>query len=332
MGIAIIRSTGLKKYAPQLLLLAAPIIWGFGFTAQKLSADIPSFTLVTLRCVFAALFLLLAIPCFDAAKKTGRRLFSKKKPIDLTRSELVGGILCGAALAAASAFQQFGIAGGTDAGKAAFITALYIVVVPVYGIFIGRRAPFNAWLGVLIAVIGFYLLCINGEFKIAPSDLLVFISALLFALHIVVIDVFSPRCDALRTSCVQFVVAALINAICALIFEAPIELSAIAEAIPYVVYLGVGSSGIAYTVQIIAQKHIAPTAASTILALEAVFGVICSALVLSERMLPREYIGCLIVFAAVLLSQIDFGALRAARRRRKDGENDENVGEKAAKK
>ena len=296
----------MKKYISALMMLLAAAIWGFAFSAQKVAAALPPFTIGAVRSLFAGVFLIGVIVVFDRFSEEGRRLFSKKNThfIDLNRTELIGGILCGLILAGASALQQSGIGSGTDAGKAAFITALYVLFVPIFGLLLRKKSPLNVWISVAVAVVGFWLLCIKGDFSIAPSDLLVLICASVFALHIIVIDRYS-QCDGVRMSCVQFFVAALVNLIVALFAERPISLSAVGENILPLLYLGICSSGIAYTLQIVGQKHAHPAAAAVILSLESVFGVIGSAILLGERMSAREYIGCVIVFLAVVLSQID---------------------------
>ncbi len=296
----------MKKYISALMMLLAAAIWGFAFSAQKVAAELPPFTIGSVRSLFAGIFLIGVIVVFDRFSEEGRRLFSKKNThfIDLNRTELIGGILCGLILAGASALQQSGIGSGTDAGKAAFITALYVLFVPIFSLIMKKKSPLNVWISVAVAVVGFWLLCIKGDFSIAPSDLLVLICASVFALHIIVIDRYS-QCDGVRMSCVQFFVAALVNLIVALFAERPISLSAVGENILPLLYLGICSSGIAYTLQIVGQKHAHPAAAAVILSLESVFGVIGSAVLLGERMSAREYIGCVIVFLAVVLSQID---------------------------
>ncbi len=298
----------LKKYIAPILLFAAAVIWGVAFTAQKSAAVVPPLTLGAARSILATLFLIILIPVLDKVQKNGRMLVSRRG-VDFTKTELVGGIICGAFLSLASLFQQIGLGDGTDAGKASFITALYVVIVPIYGLFIKKRAPFNVWCGVAVAVVGFYLLCIKGDFTVSPSDLMVFVCAFIFALQIMAIDRFSPSSDGVRLSCIQFLTASVLNSIAAIIFESPIDFALIGTHILPIIYLGVMSSGIAYTLQIIGQKGTNPAVASVILSLESVFGVIASAIVLKEKMTPREYIGCAVVFVAVILAQLDLGAI-----------------------
>ena len=296
---------GKLKFLSPIMLLLAAVIWGTAFTMQKAAEEVPAFTMGTARNFFATIFLLILIPIFDRQTKSGRTLFSKKGP-DFNKNEIIGGAVCGFILAIASFFQQYGINSGTDAGKASFITALYVIIVPVYGLFIKRKAPLNVWISVFISVFGFYFLCITGDLKMASADIYVLICAFLFPIHILTIDRFSPKCDGVRMSCVQFFVAGIVSFVFALFTEAPIPLSLVFQNIGPILYLGIGSSGIAYTLQIIGQRGVNPAAASILLSLESVFGVISSAIVLNERMSGREYLGCAIVFAAVILSQIKF--------------------------
>ena len=294
----------MKKYLSPATLLLAAMLWGFAFAAQESAAEIPPFTLGAVRSILGVFFLIIIIIIFDKAKKTNRRLISRKG-IDLNRHELIGGAICGTVLAAASAFQQIGINGETDGGKAAFITALYVVLVPIYALVLKRRAPINVWVAVGISAIGFYLLCIKDGFTIVPSDLYVVIASLIFPIHILTVDRFAPRCDGIRLSCVQFFTAALLNSLLALIVERPLAIDKLADAALPVLYLGIISSGVAYTLQILGQRGTNPGAASIILSLESVFGVIGTAVAFGTVLEVREYIGCAIVLVAVVLSEID---------------------------
>lgn len=296
----------LKKLLSPILLVSAAMIWGFAFSAQESAKSVPPLTLGAVRSIFAAIFLIFVIIAFDAANGNKRRLFSLKKKIDLTRVELFAGIICGAVLALASFFQQLGINEGTEPGKASFITALYVVMVPVYALFLKKSAPINVWISLPFAAVGFYFLCITSSISIVFSDVFVLISSLIFPIHILVIDKFSPICDGVRMSMVQFVAAAVINVALALIFESPIAFSEIGKCIFPLLFLGIGSSGIAYTLQIIGQRNANPAAASILLSLESVFGVLGAAIIHSEVMSVREYIGCAVVFFAVILSQFRF--------------------------
>ena len=293
-------------------MLLAAAIWGFAFSAQKNLADISSLTVIWSRNIIATIFLFLLLPILDKIRGTNRRLFKKGVIPDFNRRELIGGALCGIVLAAASAFQQYGIADGTDAGKSAFITALYVVIVPIIGLLLKRKPSVNVIIGIPLAVVGFYLLCINGEFSVAPSDLLVLICAVIFALHIIVIDAFGSGTDGVRLSCVQFFVAFVCTLVISLVAEGAPDMVDILSSAPTllsIVYLGIMSSGVAYTLQIVGQRGFDPSIASIILSLESVFGVIGGTLVHGELMSAKEYAGCIIVFSAVVISQIDLAKI-----------------------
>ena len=304
-----------KIISPVLLLLSA-MIWGFAFSAQDKAGNVSPFTLGAVRSLFASVFLIFVITLYDKLSGSERRLFRRGKIIDLTRVEIIGGSICGAILVIASFFQQLGINSGADAGKSAFITALYVVLVPIYALALKKRAPINVWVSMPIAVAGFYLLCITKSFTVEKPDFLVLVCALIFPIHILTIDKFSPSCNGIRMSFVQFTVATVLNLILALIFESPIAFSEIGRSIFPLLFLGIGSSGIAYTLQIIGQRGTNPAAASLILSLESVFGVIGSALFLSERMSVREYLSCAVVFLAVIISQLSLDSLKKHKKRK----------------
>ena len=297
-----------KKYISTTLLFVAAIIWGFAFAAQDAASDMGAFTLGFARSIVAGVFLVGVVILFDRVTHSGRRLFSKKG-IDVNKTEIIGGVIIGVVLVVASAFQQIGINSGTDGGKAAFITALYVVLVPVYALALKKKAPVNIWVSIAIAVVGFYFLCIKSDLTIALSDLLVIAASMIFPIHILTIDHFSPKCDGIRMSMVQFFTASILNLIIALIAEKPSEFTLIFPNIMPILFLGIGSSGVAYTLQILGQKDVNPAAASIILSLESVFGIVGTALFLGKTLTPREYLGCAIVLVAVVLSQIDVKAI-----------------------
>lgn len=298
----------IKRYISPLILLLAAMIWGFAFAAQDAASEVPAFTLGFGRSLLACIFLAALIPVFDRVKHSERRLFSSHG-VGLNRAELVGGAISGVALTIASALQQIGINSGTDGGKAAFITALYVVIVPIYALALGKRARLNVWVGVCLAAVGFYLLCIKSDFTVSPSDLLVAGCALIFPIQILAIDRFSPRCDGVRMSLVQFATATVLNAVLALIIEGGIDFVAAWTDFLPLLYLGIGSSGIAYTLQIFGQRGVDPSAATIILSLESVFGILGTAIFLGQSLSGREYVGCAIVLVATVIAQIDFTAL-----------------------
>ena len=299
----------MKKKTAYTLFLIATIIWGFAFIAQKQASTVPAFTVGMSRSLFASLFIFALIPLTDKLTRNGRGFAVGKGMLDFNKQEIVGGIILGIIVTVATGFQQYGIA-DTDAGKAAFITALYVVFVPIMSTFLGKKPSLLSIISIPIAIVGFYFLCIKSGSKIEMSDLLVLVCAIIFSCHIIAVDRFSPGCDGVRMSFVQFAVATLLNSILAIVMEGGIDVVGMGNVLPSLLFLGVGSSGIAYTLQIVGQKEADPTIASMILSLESVFGVIGAALFLDERMSGREYLGCVIVFAAVMLAQIDLPTLK----------------------
>ena len=224
------------------------------------------------------------------------------------RDLVIGGVCCGVVLAVAANFQQAGLA-DTAPGKAGFITALYVVLVPVLGIFLRRRASLPVWLGAVLAVGGLYLLCIKEGFGIEASDLLVLCCAFVFALHIMVVDHFVQRVNGVELSCVQFLTAGVVSALLSLIFEQQ-DFAGIWQCILPILYVGVFSSGVAYTLQILAQRDSDPTVVSILLSLESVFSVLAGAVILGDKLSGREYIGCVLMFAAVVLAQMPWPVKR----------------------
>ena len=323
--------TSIKQKAFGLFLLfAAAIIWGFAFPMQSAAAVyVGSFTLNCCRSLLGGVFLVFCIMLLD--KKKGRRLFSFKPfRLDVSRREWVGGILCGVILCFAINFQQLGIAGeATDSGKAAFITALYVVIVPFLNLFAGKRPSAKVWVCILVALLGFYLLSapivvkepglrgffaalLAGGFRFATSDILVFICAVIFSLHVIVIDRFAEGTDGVRISCIQFLTAGILSLPLMLIVDKPAVSDVLLAALP-TVYLGILSSGIGYTAQIVGQKYVDVAIAPMVLSLESVFGAVGGALLLGETKTPWQIIGCAIVFAAVIFVQLPVGRRKKAK-------------------
>lgn len=298
----------MKKKISYLLFIAATVIWGLAFVAQKNATTIPPFAVGALRSGLAVIFLILVIPITDRIYKNGRHLLTRKRIPDITKKELIGGAVLGVILTVASAFQQYGLA-DTDAGKAAFITALYVVIVPIISSLLGKRPSVLSVISIPIAIVGFYLLCVQDGVTFVTSDLLILVCAVIFASHIISVDRLSPGCDGVRMSLVQFTVSFLLNGIISLLIEQTTP-EAIWAVMPSLLFLGIGSSGIAYTLQILGQKEADPTISSVILSLESVFGVIGGALLLGESLSEREYLGCAIVFLAVILAQLEPQAIK----------------------
>ena len=284
-----------------VLPVLAAIIWGTAFVAQSVCAPhIPPFAFNAIRSL-VAFVLLVGVSCaFDMAAARRGTPTEKTDPRDLIRGALCTGVF----LAIASNLQQAGLA-DTSAGKAGFITALYVVLVPVLGIFLKRRASGQTWISVAIAVVGLYLLCIKaGEgFHLQTGDIYLLLCALFFACQIMSIDHFSAKVDGIKLSCTQFLVGGVISAALSAIFET-VDWSAVITYIWPVLYVAVFSSCVAYTFQILAQKNSDPTVVTLLLSLESVFSVLAGALILHDRLSGREYIGCILMFAAVVLAQI----------------------------
>ena len=290
--------------------ILAALIWGTAFVAQDVCADtIGTFTFNAVRYFIAVLALLVLIAVLNATRKDRPQPTEAEKRAG--RKQLwLGGFCCGTALAIASNFQQAGIAAGTDAGKAGFLTALYVVLVPVFGLFFKRKVSLPVWVAVALSVVSLYLLCIKGSFRLAAGDLLVLVCAACFAVHILVIDHFGATCDGVKLSCVQFLFAALWSAVCIPFFEHVDAAALLSCALP-LLYVGVFSCGVGYTLQILAQKDSNPTVVTILLSLESVFAVIAGAIILHQSMTPREYLGCALMFLAVVLAQIPLPAKTA---------------------
>ena len=284
-----------------LLLLLTAVIWGTAFVAQSVGMDyVGPFTFLCTRSFIGGAALLPVIAFMDRQKSEEARL-EEKKPEN--RKILIrGGILCGLALCFASAFQQYGIL-FTTVGKAGFITAMYIVLVPILGIFLKRRAGIKVWISVFLAVAGLYLLCMTEKLSLGKGDALVLLCALVFAIHILVIDHFSPKVDGVKLSCIQFLVCGILSGVPALLFEQP-NLSGILAAWLPILYAGVMSSGVAYTLQIVGQKNMNPTVASLILSLESCISVLAGWIILGQHLSSREIFGCVLMFGAIILAQL----------------------------
>ena len=291
-----------KSFLRQNVLpVLAAMIWGSAFVAQSVCAPyVPPFAFNAIRALIAFVLLLGVAALFDrAARRRG------KAPAATDRRALLRGGLCtGVFLAIASNLQQAGLA-DTAAGKAGFITALYVVLVPVLGIFLKRRASGRVWISVLIAVAGLYLLCIRaGEgLHLQTSDGYILLCAFFFACQIMSIDHFGAHVDGVRLSCTQFLVAGLISAALSLLFET-VDWSAVLRCIWPILYVAVFSSCVAYTFQILAQQGSDPTVVTLLLSLESVFSVLAGAIILHDRLSGREYLGCVLMLAAVLLAQL----------------------------
>lgn len=280
-----------------ILLVLTALIWGCAFVAQSVGMDfVGPFTFNMARFLIGAIVLLPVIWFMDRQRKTGAEKGAGQKTL------IIGGICCGIALAVASTLQQWGIL-FTTVGKAGFITAMYIVIVPLLGIFIGKKVRPRIIGCVAIAVVGFYFLCMTESLRLGLGDFLVLLCAIAFSIHILVIDHFSPKVDGVKMSAIQFLTAAIISAVPTLLWEQPV-LTEILQAWQPVLYAGVMSCGVAYTLQIIAQKNADPTVASLLLSLESVFSVLAGWVLLGQELSLKELFGCVLIFCAIILAQL----------------------------
>lgn len=283
-----------------LLLFLTAFIWGVAFVAQSVGMDyVGPFTFNCVRSLIGGAVL---IPCMAILKKINPPQEQEKTGGKQRKTLLLGGVCCGLALCVATNLQQIGIQ-YTSVGKAGFITAFYIIIVPVLGIFLHKKCSASVWIGVALALAGLYFLCINESLRIGKGDMLVFLCALVFSIHILVIDHFSPLVDGVAMSCIQFFVCGIISAVPMLLFEKP-QIGQILAAWQPILYAGVLSCGVAYTLQIIGQKGLNPTVASLILSLESCISVLAGWAILGQRLSSREILGCTVMFLAIVLAQL----------------------------
>lgn len=299
-------ATTKQRILHSLILVLTAFIWGTAFTAQSAGGDtVGPYTFNCIRSFIGAAVLLPVIGLSGRLQTAA----SKQRPVQQQdkRLLLIGGIACGIALAIASNLQQMGIYFGSTAGKAGFLTSCYMLIVPVIGLFFHKRSSWNVWAGIVAAVAGLYLLCIKGDFRIQFSDILLLLCAFVFAVHILIIDYFSMRVDGVCMSCIQFLVCGLVSAIPMYIVD--IRLAHAADGIAAwafalgkpdawipILYAGVLSCGVGYTLQIIGQQNVNPTVASLLLSLESVFSVLAGWVILGEALQGREVLGCALIF------------------------------------
>lgn len=288
-----------EKLKGSLLLVLATVIWGSAFVAQSAGMDlIGPFTFQTVRCFLAVVVLIPVIALLDG--KDRKNFIRKWSNIKLWKT----GIICGVALFFAQSLQQVGLV-YTDAGKAGFITAMYIVIVPILGIFLKRKPTVAAVISIFIAVTGLYLLSCVGVSQINIGDVLMLLCAVAFAVQITIVDRLAGDLDSIRLNCIQALVVTVLSALFMLSTETP-QIQPIVNCWLPLCYAGILSMGAAYSLQIVGQKSLEPTTASLIMSLESVFAVITAWLILNERLTTWETAGCILVFSAVILSQIPF--------------------------
>ena len=294
----------LKKstFKSSLMLFLAAFIWGTAFVAQSVGMDyLGPLSFNGTRFLMGSLVLAPVI-CFNRRSAAKKHKENEGKRPGSLKTTIIGGVCCGLALCAAALLQQIGML-YTTVGKAGFITTLYIILVPVFGIFLKKRIPGKVWGGAAIAAFGMYLLCMSESLSLGRGDALVFFCAILFSVHILVIDHFSPRVDGVELSCIQFLTAGIIGSILAFLFEKP-DIGDFVNGIVPLAYAGILSSGVAYTLQVVGQRDTDPTVASLILSLGSVVSVLAGWVVLRQALTGRELAGCGLVFCAVILVQL----------------------------
>ena len=292
-----------QQIKSSLILLLTATIWGVAFVAQSVGMEyIGPFTFNAIRCVLGGLVLIPVILVLKKKKETGAENQEKEDKKTLW----TGGIACGVILYIASNLQQFGIM-EASVGKSGFFTALYIVMIPVIGIFIGKRPGIKLWFCVALAVVGMYLLCMkDGSFTIERADIMLLLCALAFSFHILVVDYFSPKVDCVKMSCIQFFVCGVLSAVGMLFTETP-DISNIQAAWLPLLYAGLLSCGVGYTLQIVGQKGINPVIASLIMSLESVISALAGWVILGQVLSPKEILGCVLMFVAIIITQIPIG-------------------------
>ena len=292
-----------QQIKSSLILLLTATIWGVAFVAQSVGMEyIGPFTFNAIRCVLGGMVLIPVILVLKKKKETGAENQEKEDKKTLW----MGGIACGVILCIASNLQQFGIM-EASVGKSGFFTALYIVMIPVIGIFIGKRPGIKLRFCVALAVVGMYLLCMkDGSFTIERADIMLLLCALAFSFHILVVDYFSPKVDGVKMSCIQFFVCGVLSAVGMLFTETP-DISNIQAAWLPLLYAGLLSCGVGYTLQIVGQKGINPVIASLIMSLESVISALAGWVILGQVLSPKEILGCVLMFVAIIITQIPIG-------------------------
>lgn len=292
-----------KQLRGSFILLIASIIWGFAFVAQSEGMNsVGPFTFQASRMLLAALFLFPVAACVHFSRKRRGGAPHAFLPLKMVGSAVISGIF----LFIASAFQQVGML-YTSVGHAGFLTALYLLIIPILGLFFGRKVSLKLWFCIALSLVGLWFLCMTSEgFSMGLGDILMLCSALFFSFQIMSLDLLSKDYDGVQYSAVQMLTAGLLSLICTFIFEAPTLDGLYAAALP-IAYAGLLSCGVAYTFQVIGQKHTHPTVASIIMSLEGVFAVLGGAVMLSQIPSVYEFIGCGLMFAATVISQIGEG-------------------------
>jgi drug/metabolite transporter (DMT)-like permease len=298
----------MKKLWGAAAMIAATMIWGGSFSAQSRGVRLVAPVLFTaLRSALGALALAVVAALCDRLARRRVTLFGAAETPESRRELLRGGLWCGVFLAVASCLQQYGLK-YTTAAKAGFLTTLYIVIVPLLGIFFRRRTSALLWGSAVLALAGAYLLC-GGVGSVGRGDVLVILCAFVFSAHILTIDRYAAKCDCVRLSCLQFAVASLLAFAGALAAGEPWVWEKIVAALPYLLYAGIAGSAVAFTLQIVAQKFLHPVTASLLMSLESVFAALGGWIFLQEKLSLREFLGCAVILSAVILSQLPPGSI-----------------------
>ena len=296
-----------SKLKGSICILLATVIWGSTFVAQSAASEyVAPFTFQGVRSVIGTLFLLALIAVLDNSSK--RKGTYKKPTKEENKLLVIGGIVCGVVLAGAMNLQQIGVYLGADPGKAGFITTMYILLVPVFSLFMRKRVTGRVWIAVALGVVGLFFLCMKEGtgLRFVPADIYLILCAAVFSLHIIVVDFYAPKVDGVKLSCVQFFVAGTISVILMFLFEKP-DLHLILKAAFPILYAGIGSSGIAYTLQIIGQKYTPPTIASLLMSMESVFALVTQIVIMQLLPSSRETAGCVLMLFAIVVAQLPSG-------------------------
>ncbi|MBR6485569.1 MAG: DMT family transporter [Lachnospiraceae bacterium] len=293
-----------RKLLGNTILIFTSVVWGLGFSWQRVGMEsISPITFTAAREIVSAIFIGLLAMIINIKTKPSRMDWEPERLMKRRKNTVAGGICCGIFLVAATLFQQVGIV-YTSAGKAGFITAMYMLFVPIFGfVLFKRKNPWVVWLAVFVGIVGMYFLCITGDFTLTKGDALEFVCAMLYSGHILCCDHYVGDADPISMSAIQFVTASVISTVLAFMFEHP-GIEGIMLALIPILYCGFVSGGIGYTSQIVGQRFTDPAPASLIMSLEAVFAVLGGALMLRERMTFREKLGCIIMFIAIILVQL----------------------------
>lgn len=299
-----------KKIRNTVFLLITALIWGTAFVAQSEGGkEIGPFSFNGIRSMIGGIVLIPVIIFMDKTGRSGRKPITKEDKKRL----MTAGILSGGILFFGSSLQQLGLYLGTTAGKAGFLTACYILIVPILGIFLKKKCGINVWCGVVLTVVGLYLLCMTGDISLKQCDAVTLSCALVFAIHILVVDYYSPLVDGVRMSCIQFFTCGILCSIVMFMIEIKHSFDGISklasdlmsfDAWLPILYAGILSCGVGYTLQIIGQEGLNPTIASLLMSLESVFSVIAGWIILNQSLTPKEIVGCVIIFIAIVMAQL----------------------------